>query len=63
MLGPRINAAGRMADPKIALELLLTDDESRADHLAGELGSLNSERQRIVQQMLYVAENQARPQR
>ncbi|MGA7672104.1 MAG: single-stranded-DNA-specific exonuclease RecJ [Nitrolancea sp.] len=59
VLGPRINAAGRMADPTIALELLLTDDESRADQLAFELGKLNSERQRKVQQMLDVAETKA----
>ncbi len=56
VLGPRINAAGRMADPDIALELLLTDDQSRAEDLAGELGRLNSERQRTVQEMLDAAD-------
>ncbi len=59
VLGPRINAAGRMADPTTALEMLLTDDESTADRLAFELGRLNTERQRKVQQMLDVAEAKA----
>ncbi len=59
VLGPRINAAGRMADPTTALEMLLTDDESKADRLAFELGKLNSDRQRKVQQMLDVAEAKA----
>ncbi len=56
VLGPRINAAGRMAEPDIALELLLTNDQSRAEVLASELGRLNTERQRAVQEMLDVAD-------
>lgn len=44
-LGPRLNAAGRMEDPNIALELLLTQDEQRADELAKTLNQLNSKRQ------------------
>ncbi len=59
ILGPRINAAGRMATPDIALELLLTDDEARATELAAELGRLNAERQRMVQEMLDTAERSA----
>ena len=30
MLAPRINAAGRIAEPRIAVELLLCEDEARA---------------------------------
>lgn len=59
VLGPRVNAAGRMADPHIALQLLLTDNESEANRLAAELGWLNSERQRVVQNMLDAAEASA----
>ncbi|MBI1391011.1 MAG: single-stranded-DNA-specific exonuclease RecJ [bacterium] len=44
-LGPRLNAAGRMEDPALALELLLTEDEDRARELAQQLQALNQERQ------------------
>ncbi len=44
-LAPRMNAAGRMADPMLALELLMTDDAARADELARELDELNRLRQ------------------
>lgn len=37
LLAPRINAAGRIADPKIAVELLLSEDDCRAFELATEL--------------------------
>ncbi|MBI3541020.1 MAG: single-stranded-DNA-specific exonuclease RecJ [Deltaproteobacteria bacterium] len=46
-LAPRINAAGRLADPSIALELLLTEDGTTATQLANQLETLNQERQRI----------------
>jgi single-stranded-DNA-specific exonuclease len=43
-LGPRLNAAGRIGDPTIAIELLLCDDPERALALAQELDRLNRER-------------------
>jgi single-stranded-DNA-specific exonuclease len=57
ILGPRINAAGRMAEPGIALELLLTDDRLRATELADQLGKLNATRQQHVRSMLTQAED------
>lgn len=44
-LAPRLNAAGRMADPVTSLELLLTDDPGRAEQLAATLDELNRLRQ------------------
>jgi len=50
-LAPRLNAAGRMADPAISLELLMTDDPVRADALARELDVHNRMRQSIEQDL------------
>ncbi len=51
-LAPRLNAAGRMGDPQLALDLLLSDDPTEAARLAAELERLNAlrraEGQRIV---------------
>ncbi|NTW29058.1 MAG: single-stranded-DNA-specific exonuclease RecJ [Coriobacteriia bacterium] len=44
-LAPRLNAAGRMADPQLALDLLMTDDPGRAEDLSRELDELNRLRQ------------------
>ncbi len=41
VLGPRMNAAGRMEHASIALELLLTQDAAPAEHLASRLEGLN----------------------
>ena len=46
-LGPRINAAGRLADMTLGIECLLTDDASRAAELAGTLDGINRERREI----------------
>jgi single-stranded-DNA-specific exonuclease len=46
-LGPRINAAGRLADMTLGIECLLTDDPARADELAKMLDGINRERRVI----------------
>jgi single-stranded-DNA-specific exonuclease len=51
-LGPRLNAAGRMAHARLALELLTTVDEGRARTLAAELNRLNEARQRATNDAL-----------
>jgi single-stranded-DNA-specific exonuclease len=43
-LVPRLNAAGRVADPHRALDLLLTDDPASADRIVREIEEFNSER-------------------
>jgi single-stranded-DNA-specific exonuclease len=46
-LGPRINAAGRLADMTLGIECLLTDDATRADELAKTLDGINRQRREI----------------
>lgn len=51
IVGPRLNAAGRMDDMSIGIECLLAEDESQALLLAQQLDSLNAERKRTEQNM------------
>lgn len=46
VLGPRLNAPGRIAEPDLALRLLLSRSDAEARPLAGELDRLNRERRR-----------------
>ncbi len=50
-LGPRINAAGRLADMTVGIECLSTDDAERALQLAQGLDAINRERRGIEQRM------------
>jgi single-stranded-DNA-specific exonuclease len=50
-LGPRLNAAGRLADMSLGIECLITDDISRALNIAQELDKLNRERRAIEADM------------
>jgi single-stranded-DNA-specific exonuclease len=50
--GPRLNAAGRLADMSIGIECLVTDDEARAANIAQQLDGLNRERRKIETGML-----------
>jgi len=52
ILGPRLNAAGRVGDAAEGLRLLLTDDPTEAAELARRLEGLNVERQSLDQRML-----------
>jgi single-stranded-DNA-specific exonuclease len=47
VVGPRLNAAGRLADMSIGIACLVTDDESTARMLASQLGELNRERREV----------------
>src|SRR5260221_65477 len=52
VVGPRLNAAGRLADMSLGIECLITDDEARAANGARELDRLNGERRKIENGML-----------
>lgn len=57
-LAPRLNAAGRLADPTPPLRLLITDDEREAKQLAARLHELNGERQELERMMFDSAKRQ-----
>ncbi len=46
-LGPRLNAAGRLADMTLGIECLLADDATRAHELASALDAINRERRTL----------------
>jgi single-stranded-DNA-specific exonuclease len=58
ILGPRLNAAGRIADAADGLRLLLSDNMEEATALARRLEGLNTERQALDQRILDEALNQ-----
>ena len=49
--GPRLNAAGRLADMSLGIECLITDDMARALNIARELDLINHERRAIEADM------------
>src|SRR5688572_10781252 len=59
LLGPRINAGGRIGRADMGVRLLMEDDPVEASRIAAELDRLNRERQAIEQGMLAEAEAEA----
>ena len=55
-LGPRLNAAGRLEDMALGIELLLTEDPAQAREIAALLEEINSERRAVQQAMTDDAE-------
>ena len=55
IIAPRINAAGRLKDANIVVELLTTTDETKAYEIAKKLNELNYNRQQIENSMLETA--------
>ncbi len=55
-IGPRLNAAGRLAHARLAFDLLVCREEERAQEIAGELDALNRERRRVTESALALAE-------
>lgn len=59
MIGPRINAGGRIGDAALGSRLLTLEDPSEAEVIAEKLDELNRERQAMEAQMLAEAEAEA----
>jgi single-stranded-DNA-specific exonuclease len=55
IVGPRLNAAGRLEDMGLGIQCLLTDDANEADEIAARLDSLNQERRSIEADMQQAA--------
>ena len=55
-IGPRLNAAGRLADMTIGIECLLTDDAAHAAELGRQLDAINRERREVEAGMREQAE-------
>lgn len=56
-VAPRLNAAGRLEDMSIGINLLLTDDHQEAKHLAAQLNEINQQRKVIQQDMQQFADS------
>jgi single-stranded-DNA-specific exonuclease len=61
-LGPRLNAAGRLGQAQLAVELLVTDRPERARELASYLDGLNTSRQSLERSIYLSAHKQAKEQ-
>ena len=59
LIGPRINAGGRIGDAGLGARLLTLEDSTTADPIAVELDRLNQERQAMEAEMLIEAEAEA----
>jgi single-stranded-DNA-specific exonuclease len=60
MLGPRLNAAGRLDDAVLAYKLLLADDFATAQQLAADLNQANKRRQELTKDVQKAALEQIR---
>ncbi|WP_249870996.1 single-stranded-DNA-specific exonuclease RecJ [Oceanobacillus saliphilus] len=56
LIGPRINAVGRLQDADLAVQLLLTEDHDTAQEMADEIDSINQQRKKIVNDIVSEAE-------
>lgn len=54
-IAPRMNALGRLADANVAVELLTTDDRSRAELITTQLEGLNARRKLMCDQVFQAA--------
>jgi single-stranded-DNA-specific exonuclease len=62
VIGPRLNASGRLGDAFLSYSLLVTEDMGEARCLAESLGALNSQRQHLTEEGLEWARREAAAQ-
>lgn len=61
LIGPRINAVGRLQDADLAVQLLMTNDKTEAEEIATEIDQINVKRQQIVNDIVKEAEKMVDP--
>jgi single-stranded-DNA-specific exonuclease len=61
-IAPRLNAAGRLGQPQLAVELLVTDRPERAEELAQYIDQLNASRQSLERSIQLAASKQIKEQ-
>ncbi|CAK8054190.1 single-stranded-DNA-specific exonuclease RecJ [Eupransor demetentiae] len=54
-IAPRINAVGRLGDAKLAMDLLLAENEEKAKYLASQIEAINAQRQDLVEEVFGAA--------
>lgn len=60
VIGPRINASGRIGSPMEAVKLLVSKNERFCNEISHNLENLNSQRQKMTEDMLNMADLQAK---
>jgi len=60
VLGPRLNAAGRMDHANGAYELLITENQSEAERLADNLEKNNRQRQQVTEKIMAEVKNEVK---
>lgn len=55
VVGPRINAAGRIGSPMEAVKLLVSKDEKKCNEISNELNNVNFERQKLTTEIFDIA--------
>ena len=60
MLAPRLNAAGRLGQAELAVELMITDSPERAEQLAAYVHELNGDRDSLERGIYLAAQKQAK---
>lgn len=60
VIGPRINASGRIGSPMEAVKLLVSKNERFCNEISNNLENLNSQRQKMTEDMLNIADLQAK---
>src|SRR5699024_4143790 len=61
LIGPRLNAVGRLQDASLAVQVLLTEDQQEAEEIAETVQGINEERKQIVSNIVKEAEQMVQP--
>ena len=60
LIGPKINAGGRVGKSTFGTELLISDNQEKVDYLAKELNDFNEQRKKIEFELIHKIENETK---